>query len=92
MYDDNYVLSPASQFSDNLKKIKNASICWSVKRKERDTKELAKIELLLENAFTNIGFGFSIEVDKDSLFGLESRRRKILLDREKEARQKNRAI
>ena len=38
MYDDNSILSPASQFSDNLKKIKNVSICWSVKRKEHDTK------------------------------------------------------
>ena len=27
MYDDNFVLSPASQFSANLKKIKNVSIC-----------------------------------------------------------------
>ena len=49
-------------------------MCWYVKRKEQDTKELVEIELLLENACTNIGFGFSTKVDKYSLYGLESRR------------------
>ena len=91
-FDNNSVLSSASQFSKNLKKIKNVSICWSVKRKDRDTKELIEIELLLGNAYFNVGFGYTTEADKDSLYALEARRRNILLDREKEARHKSRAI
>ena len=91
-FDNNSVLSSASQFSKNLKKIKNVSICWSVKRKYRDTKELIEIELLLGNAYFNVGFGYTTKADNDSLYALEARRRNILLDREKEARQKSRAI
>ena len=86
IFDDNFDLSPTSQFSENLKKIKNVSICCSVKRKDRDTKELIEIELLLGNACFNVGFGYTTEADKDSLYALEARRRNILLDREKEAR------
>ena len=76
-------MSSASQFSTNLKKIKNVYICWSVKRKEQDTKDLVEIEFLLEDACSNLGFGFSTAKDKASLYVLESRKRKILLDREK---------
>ena len=92
VFDVNSVLSPASQFSANLKMIKNVSICWSVKRKAHDTKDLIEIEFLLEAACSKCGFGFSTDEDKASLYELESRKRKILLDREKEARQKSRAI
>ena len=81
-------MSPASQFSANLKKIKNVSICWSIKRKEQDTKDLVEIEFLLDDACTKLGFGYSTDEDKASLYVLESRRRKILLDRKKEARHK----
>ena len=38
VYGENSDLSPASQFSANLKKIKSVSICWYVKKKEPDTK------------------------------------------------------
>ena len=92
VYDENSALPPVAQFQANLKKIKNVSICWSVKRKEQDTKELNEIEVLLEASCTKLGFGFSTDEDKVFLYGLESRRRKILLDRENEARQKSRAI
>ena len=38
------------------------------------------------------GFGFSSDEDKVGLVDLETRKRKILLDREHEARQKSRAM
>ena len=85
-------MSPTLHFSTNLKRIKDISICWSVKRKEQDLKDLVEIEILLEEACTKMGFGYSSEEDKESLVVLESRKRNILLDRENEARQKSRAI
>ena len=45
----------------------------------------------LANFFNKVGFGFSAAEDKASLLVLESRKRKILLDRENEARHKSRA-
>ena len=75
VYEENSELPLASQFLANLKRIKNVSICWSVKRKEQDTKDLVEIAFLLENACTNFGFGYSTEDDKDSLYCSESRRR-----------------
>ena len=66
--------------------IKNVSICWSVKRKEQDTKYLVEIEFLLEAACSKLGFGFSTDEEKASLCVLEFRKRNILLDREKESR------
>ena len=48
-------------------------------------------EFLLVESFNKVGFGFSFEEDKVSLIELESRKRRILLDRENEARQKSRA-
>ena len=49
------------------------------------------IGLLLAESFNKVGFGFSFEEDKASLIELESRKRKIFLDCENEARQKSRA-
>ena len=51
-----------------------------------------EIEILISAFSHNIGFGFSSEEDKAGLIDLESRKRKILLDREHEARHKTRAI
>ena len=51
---ENFTLSPASQFHANLKLIKNVAICWSVKRKEQDTKDLVEIEVLLLDACTKL--------------------------------------
>ena len=90
LYNEQSILSPALQFSANLKKIKNVAICWSVKKKEQDTKDLVGIETLLETSCTNFGFGFSSEEDKVSLYELEVKRRMIQLDREKEARKRSR--
>ena len=49
------------------------------------------IESSLDN-FHKMGLGFASEVVKTSLVDLESRKRKILLDQEKEARLKSRAL
>ena len=81
VYDENSALSPASQFNATLKMIKNEAICWFVKRKEHDTKDLVEIEGLLLDACTKLGFGYANNEGKASLYALESRRRKILLDR-----------
>ena len=86
VYNDYLSESPASQFSTNLKRIKDVSIYWSVKKKERDIKDLVEIELLLEESFNKVGFGFASNEDKESLTELESRKGNILLDREHEAR------
>ena len=92
VYVNNPLISPASHFADNLKHLKEVSISWSVKQKEQDNKDLVKIEQLLVDSFNKPGFGFISEDDKSSLISLESRRRKILLDREQEVRQKSRAV
>ena len=83
---------PAMHFADNLKRIKEISICWSVKKKVQHLKDLVAIEILLEEACTKVGFGFSSEEARESLVELESRKRNILLDRENEARQKSRDV
>ena len=51
-----------------------------------------EIETLLSESFHKTGFGFASEEDKSSLVDLESRKRKILLEREQEARMKSRAL
>ena len=72
VYDDNPGLSPAMHFAANLKRIKDISICWSVKRKVQDLKDLVEIEILLDVACNKVGFGFSSKEDKASLVVLES--------------------
>ena len=47
VFSDNYHVSPASHFASNLKRIKDVSISWSVKKKEMDLKDLVEIENLL---------------------------------------------
>ena len=91
-FSDNLHDSPASHFVSNLKHIKDVSIVWFVKKMEIEYKELVEIEILISAFSHKIGFGFSSDEDKDGLIDLESRKRKILLDREHEARQKSRAI
>ena len=81
---------PAVHFATNLKHIKDVSILWFVKKKTQELKDLVDIELLLDESFNKVGFVFSSKEDKASLVELESRKRKILLDRETEARQKSR--
>ena len=85
-YFDNLHDSPASHFASNLKSLKDVSIVWSVKKMEIEYKELVEIEILISAFSHKIGFGFSSEEDKAGLIDLESRKRKILLDREHEAR------
>ena len=90
-YDDNLGVSPTVHFAANLKRIKDVSICWSIKKKVQELKDLVDIEILLDEACNKVGFGFSFEENKASLVLLESRKTKNLLDRENEARQKSRA-
>ena len=86
------LVSPASHFADNIKHIKEVSISWYVKQKDQADKDLVEIEQLLVDSFNKPGFGFISEDDKSSLISLESRRRKILLVREQEVRQKSRVV
>ena len=51
-----------------------------------------EIERLLVESFNKLGFGFSFVEDMSSLVELDACKRKILLDREHEARQKSRAL
>ena len=89
---DNLELSPVVHFASNLKKIKDVSISWSVAKKLQENKDLVDIENLLAQSFHKMGFGFASEEDKSSLVDLESRKRKILLEREQEARMKSKAL
>ena len=81
VFSDNYHVSLASHFSTNLKRLKDVSIAWSIKKREMEYKDLVEIEILLIVFSHKIGFGFSSEEDKESLIELESRKRKIILDR-----------
>ena len=91
-FSDNLELSPAAHFASNLKKIKDVSISWPIKKKLQENKDLVEIETLLAESFHKMGFGFASEEDKSSLVDLESRKRKIFLEREQEARMKSRAL
>ena len=84
-------MSFATQFVANLKIIKEVSIAWSIKKKDQDNKDLVDIEALLV-ASVHRGFGFLTVEDKVSLADLESKKRKILSEREQEARQKCRGL
>ena len=86
VYVDNPEVSPTSHFAANLKIIKEVSVSWSIMKKEQEIKDLVEIELLLVESFNKIGFGFSTKEDKSSLVDLETHKRKILYDREQEAR------
>ena len=87
VYDDNLLESPASQLISNIKRIKEVSIAWYVKKKESEFKDLVEIEIMLSVFSHKFGFGFSSVEDKEALIILEARKRKILLEREHEARQ-----
>ena len=67
------------------------STSWSVAKKLPENKDLVDIEFLLAD-FHKLGIEFASEVVKTSLVDLESRKRKFLLDHEKEARLKSRAL
>ena len=71
-YSNNLHVSPASHFASNLKRIKDVSIAWSVKKKETEFKDLVEIEILLTIFSHKIGFGFSSDEDKVALIDLES--------------------
>ena len=92
VFDVNSGLSFATQFASNLKIIKEVSITWSIKKKEQDNKDLVDIEALLVTSAHSLGFGFLTVEDKVSLADLESKKRKILSEREQEARQKCRGL
>ena len=80
VYSDNLQASPANQFSSNLKRIKDVSIAWSLKKKEMEFRALVEIEIMLSVFSHKCGFGFSSEEDKAVLIDSESCKRKILLD------------
>ena len=87
VYSDNIHESLASHFASNIKKIKEVYVAWSVNKKEMEYKDLVEIELMLSIFSHQYGFGFLTEEDKVALIELEARKRKILLEREHEARQ-----
>ena len=91
-YVENPEVPPVVHFAANLKHIKEVYITWSVKNKVQELKDLMDIEFQLAESFNKVGFGFSSEEDKASFIELESRKSKIPLDQENEARQKSRAI
>ena len=92
VYDALSEVSPTSQLASNLKKLKDVSAVWSMKKKAQDNKDIVDIERELKIFMDNLGFGFSSEMDKLSMIDLESCKRTILCDREKEARQKSRVL
>ena len=47
VYSDNRHDSPASHFASNLKRIKEVSVAWFVKKKELEFKDLVEIENIL---------------------------------------------
>ena len=85
LFDARSELSPASQFVENLKRIKEISIKWSLKKKAQDIKDLVDIESDLKRYYDRAIIGFISEEDKLFLIEIESRKRTILCYREKEA-------
>ena len=67
VYVDNTEVLPAVHFATNLKCIKEVSISWYVNNKAQELWDLVDIELLLDESFNKVGFGFSSEEDKASL-------------------------
>ena len=65
-------VSPTSQFAVNLKRLKEVSICWSVKKNAQDIKDLVDIQFAMMENLKTMGFGFNTEEDKFSLVELET--------------------
>ena len=76
----------------NLKRIKDLSIEWSLKKKAQDIKDLVDIEFELKRYYDRVSFVFTLVEDKLILVELESHKRIILCFKEKGARQKSRAL
>ena len=72
VFDVLFEVSVASQFVVNLKRIKDLSIEWSLKKKAQDIKDLVDIENDMKRFFDRAIIGFTSEVDKLSLVELES--------------------
>ena len=65
--------------------LKDVSISWSVNKKAQDIKDLVNIEYAMKVYLDRMVYGFNSEEEKLSLIELETRKRTILCDREKEA-------
>ena len=76
----------------NLKRIKAISTKWSLNKKAQNITDLVDIEFELKIFHDSHLSGNLSVVDKDLLIEIESRKHAILLFREKEARQKSRAL
>ena len=63
-----------------------------MKKKAQDIKDLIDIEFAMMENLKRMGFGFNTQEDKFYLVELETQKRTILCDREKEARQKRRVL
>jgi hypothetical protein len=80
------------QFHHNLKREKQVSIKWSGEKRKKDERLLVEIEDQLECCYNREGHGFLTNEQKNEIKLLEDKRRKILMDKEKEWRIKSRAI
>ena len=63
-----------------------------MKKKAQEIKDLVDIEFAMKVNLDTMVYGFNLEEKKLSLVDLETRKRTILCDWEKEARQKSRAL
>jgi hypothetical protein len=79
-------------FVDNLNRLKQATKGWAREKKLKEDKEVLDIEAKLAELFDGDGQGFINQEAKEQLYGLETRRRVILAEREAQWRLKSRAL
>jgi len=82
----------AIHFMKNLNKIKNVTKEWAKKKREREDVELRNIEADIREIMKDENRGFATPENRDTLLGLEKRRRGLLEEKEARWRLKSRAI
>jgi hypothetical protein len=72
--------------------VKKIVIRWTKGKKQKYEKTLRDVEEALVVHYNSVGFGYLTEEQKTKVERLEDKKRKLLLEKEKECRLKNRAL
>jgi hypothetical protein len=84
------VLNPMDSLVKKLKLLKSLVTKWERKKKSEAREELIKLELDLDNYYTNYPGGFEKEEDKVTVLEMEKRKLVLLRQEEETWRQKSR--
>jgi hypothetical protein len=66
------------QFTQNLKRLKKATMEWARRKKSIDDQKIMNIEATLQSLYESKGGGFETQEPKEEMLNLEKARRKLL--------------